>query len=230
MYCNSENIFSFYDSDLKYKEESEPDNDYGFKVVVLLERPDRERRSRLLESFKRRKEEVASLGLTRKQIFESESSARALNLDNRIRYILSKGMSVESAVDSLHPEEAMFSALYPLYVYKNVAGKHITPEVYKSFLSSKYLESVPWDKINSTLLTWLLVDVKNLEEQHIGDVENLSKILPYASIVVTERQMAHALDVNGLAQEFNTEIFTLKNLSVLEKRLIELLSSDNINV
>lgn len=230
LYCKNIKEFPFLDSDLKYREDVEPDNEYGLKVVILLERPERERRLRLVEGLKRRKEEVARLGLTRKQIYDSESSARTLNLNNKIKDLLSNGISVESAVDQLYEEEAMFSSLYPLYIYRHKMGRHITPEEYKNFISSKYLESVPWDKINSTLFTWLLVDVKNLEEQHISDVDNLSKILPYASIVVTERQMAHALDVSGLAKEFNTEIFTLKSLPALEKRLTELMVSDKINI
>lgn len=229
-FCDKSEAFSFRDSDLKYKDDVEPDNEFGFKVVILLERPDRDRRQRLLKGLKTRKNEVISLGLTRQQIYESESSARTVNLDNNVRHLLSKNIRIEAAIEDLYEENAMFSPLYPLYVYRQKMGRHITPEEYKDFISSKYLESVPWDKINSTLFTWLLVDITNLEEQHISDVDNLSKILPYASILVTERQMAHALKVSGLAKEFSTDIFTLKSLPELEKRLLELLPSDKLSV
>lgn len=220
LFLNGTHEFELFDNDLRYREEKEPNNEYGLKVVILLERNESNNRKRLHEHLVRRQGEIKELGLSRQEVYASEASARQLNLNMRIKQ-LGDDETIMRAVESLYEQDAMFSPLWPLYCFKEKTGRHMNSDEQRLYVSGKYMESTPWDRISAVLFSWLLCEIKKLTPQHIGDVSHLSQIFPYASIIVTEKQMAHALEVSGLQQEFNTEIYTLKpsSLSALISKL-----------
>jgi hypothetical protein len=46
----------------------------------------------------------------------------------------------------------------------------------------------------------------------IGDMENLSIILPYSSFLITDNAMAHIIKSRKLNNEFHTKIYSSKTL------------------
>jgi hypothetical protein len=80
-------------------------------------------------------------------------------------------------------------------------------------LESDYFYAIPIDRIGSVIISNILIENKNMTTNDIGDMDNLSVILPYASYLITDNAMAHIIKSRNLDSEFNTKIYSIKTLN-----------------
>lgn len=212
VFLNQEYEFELKDSDLVSEKRKQQDKKYKnspLSVVILLEKSQKLDRNFLLNNFNRRKEEVS--GMTYEQVLKEEYLGRPLALAQSV-------LAVEDVYGSFKidfPEGSPFwFQLYPYIAYSELTGKkEVEAGDLKSFFQSPHFYALPIDKISSTLVSHLLTEGKSGKYTDMGDIDNFSAILPYASYIITERRMAHILQSRGLAREFNAKVYRLDEIS-----------------
>ncbi len=218
-FLNKEQKFIFKDTDLLFKkdERRKSKNNSGFEVVILLEQTKRPQRQFLLENLIRRKKEVKDLNLSYEELLRSEQDGGKFALKISIDKNIAQYGYLNLDFDI---NDSWYHHLYTIIELKNISGisgqKELI-ELTRDFLSSDYFYSIPIDKISSTIISSVLIDNQNMTANDIGDAENLSIILPYASFLMTDNAMAHIIRSRKLDIEFNTRIYSSKNIDDLIK-------------
>jgi len=192
-----------------------PFTNLDFEVVILHEQTKKSQREFLLEDLIRRKKEVKDLNLSYKELLRSEQDSGKYALKISIdRNIAQYGyLNLDFNIN-----DSWYHHLYTIIELKNIAGINDQKkliELTKDFLSSDYFYALPIDKISSTIISNVLMDKKNMTTNDIGDTENLSIILPYASFLITDNAMAHIIKSRKLDTEFNTKIYSSKTIDNL---------------
>ncbi|MFA6297204.1 MAG: hypothetical protein WC629_01445 [Candidatus Paceibacterota bacterium] len=213
-FLNDEDEFIFKDTDLVFKkaEREKQKNSLGFKVVVLTEQTKKLQREFLLKDLVRRKKEVKDLKLSYKTLLKSEQDAGKYVLQQSIDKNIAQYGYLNLDFDI---NDSWYHHLYTIIELKNISGiddHEKLIELTKNFLSSNYFYSIPIDKISSTIISSVLMDKKNMTTNDIGDMENLSIILPYASFLMTDNAMVHIIRSRKLDTEFNTKIYSFKTM------------------
>lgn len=219
LFLASESEFSFSDRDLTYYERNEEESDSPIQVIFLRERSERLRRNKLYEDLKRRKQEVKNLDFT--TVYRQEYLGRL----QALKISVTKVCELYGRFTTNFTEgESYYYHLYPYIAWKELKGideVHITD--LKSFFESEHFNSLPIDRISSTIVTHLLTEGKDVKYTDIADLQHLPLILPYASYILTENRMAHIISAHKLDTEFGTKVFrwneTEKFLSDLEQQL-----------
>ena len=213
-FLNKEHKFIFKNTDLLFemqKKEKSRTN-LGFEVVVLREQTKKPQREFLLEDLIRRKKEVENLNLPYEELLKSEQDggkyALKISIDKNIAQYGYLNLDFDI-------NDSWYHHLYTIIELKNISGINDQKkliELTKDFLSSDYFYALPIDKISSTIISSILMDKKNMTTNDIGDTENLSIILPYASFLITDNAMAHIIKSRKLDTEFNTKIYSSKTI------------------
>ncbi len=213
-FLDNNNEFIFKDTDLVFKKEerTKSRNDFVFEVVVLREKTKRPQREFLLKDLIRRKEEVKNLNLSYEELLRSEQDAGKYALQISIN----KNIEQYGYLNlNFNINDSWYHHLYTIIELKNLSGVNDHKELAqltKDFLSSDYFYAIPVDKIGSTIISSVLIDKTKMTTNDIGDMENLSTILPYASFLITDNAMAHIIESRKLNTEFDTKIYSSKTL------------------
>lgn len=213
-FLDKNNEFIFKDTDLVFKKEerTKSRNDFGFEVVVLREKTKRPQREFLLKDLIRRKEEVKKLNLSYEELLRSEQDAGKYALQISINKNIEQYGYLNLDFDI---NDSWYHHLYTVIELKNLSGVNDHKELAqltRDFLSSDYFYAIPIDKISSTIISSVLIDKKKMTTNDVGDMENLSTILPYASFLITDNAMAHIIESRKLNTEFHTKIYSSKTL------------------
>lgn len=106
--------------------------------------------------------------------------------------------------------------IYPLIVYKEITKKKSLNkddvDCVLTFLGSKdYV--IPYDKIFSELISKILVGNERIKKGDVRDIQNISLILPYATIMITEKAMKGHIEQLKLDKKYGTKIFSLNQIN-----------------
>lgn len=216
-FSKKEDKFIFKDTDLLFKKEEreKKKNDFGFEVVVLREQTKKPQREFLLRDLIRRQKEVKDLNLSYKDLLKSEQDGGKYALQISINKNIEQYGYLNLDFDI---NDSWYHHLYPMIELKNISRINDIKELIelmKKFLSSVYFYAMPIDKISSTIISSVLIDKKIMTTNDIGDTENLSVILPYASFLITDNAMAHIIRSRKLDSEFNTKTYSSSNIDKL---------------
>lgn len=220
-FLKKEDEFYFSDSDLVYRERETENIVSPFKIVILNEKSKRDNKELLFADLERRKREVKNLGMTYDQVYKSEYDAAISVLQQSIDRVISKYGYLKTDF-TLNDDE--YHHLYTVVELSKLAD---TPddkflfESLKNFFSSEYFYSIPIDRIRSAIVSHIMTEGNNVSKNDIGDIDNLSSILPYASYILTENRMAHILKTRNFDSEFGVDIFRFdeidKFIEIFEK-------------
>ncbi len=105
--------------------------------------------------------------------------------------------------------------LAPLINYAGGFGE------FDKFIRSDDYRSVPQTKIGATLFAHILTNKSCLKSGDMGDISQLSIVLPYCNIVLTDRKMHNLIKKYRLDEEFGTQVYSISDfdnlVSVLDR-------------
>ncbi len=216
-FLKKEDKFIFKDTDLLFKKEEreKKKNNFGFEIVILREQTKKPQREFLLKDLVRRQKEVKDLNLSYKDLLKSEQDGGKYAL----KISIDKNIAQYGYLNlDFNIEDDWYHHLYTIIELKNISGINDQKkliELTKNFLCSDYFYAIPIDKISSAIISSVLIDKKIMTTNDIGDTENLSTILPYASFLITDNAMAHIIRLRKLDSEFNTKAYSSSNIDKL---------------
>jgi len=220
-FLKNKSQFNFTDSDLLYnKEKYEPkENKIPFRIVILNEKSKRSDRNFLFNDLKRRKKEVSDLGLTYSQVLKSEQEAAIPVLQISINKIIKHYGYLNMDFTENDEEYYHIYTLVELSKLAKIKDEKKLFALLKNFFLSEYFYAIPIDKISSTIVAHIMTEGKNVKYSDIGDINNLSLMLPYASYIITENRMAHILLTRKIDKEFGVEIYRTKDIDKFIKKI-----------
>ena len=80
-----------------------------------------------------------------------------------------------------------------------------------NFLGSSYFFSVPYEEIYSKIVTKILTSNANIKFTDYQDVNSIAAILPYASLMITDKAMKGNIEQLNLNKKYDTKVFSLNN-------------------
>ena len=217
-YIRNENSFCLDKNDIPYYGKNDKDNhnvSHGISVVVLLSGQNKEGidkdNARLIDYLKRRKEFILANQLPKQKVLADETLARSQIFDNSINQIRADYGCIFIDFEYLGPT---YCQIYPLIAYKKILQKDKLEDgdvlyVSEFFKNQNFI--IPYDEIYSKIVTEKLFDKSNVKVTDVRDIENLSLILPYASLIITDKAMKGYVEQLKLDKKYDTKIFSLKN-------------------
>jgi len=212
---NKEDIF-----DSRLNAESDLEKTLGLKVTVLISGhpyPNQKNiDSNMLKLFKKRKRQIQTEKLTKKQVFEEEKRGRLFDLiqrdEDRVNYYKSEinpnGGFMEE--DSLRNVKSSILKYWEESLnQENLVDQDLLK--LKAFINSEYFFSLPMDYISSTLFTELLVGNFQIKITDAKDIESLSVIFPYSTVAIIDNEMQSNVYRSNLHKTFNVNVFSLKS-------------------
>jgi hypothetical protein len=92
-------------------------------------------------------------------------------------------------------------------------------EKFIRFFMSDHYKACPFVDIRSTLYADMLTGSAKIKQGDSMDVQQLAAVLPYCSIVVTDRQMRVRIHRHGLDKKYNTTVYAMNDFIELIKHL-----------
>ncbi len=86
---------------------------------------------------------------------------------------------------------------------------------FDNFIRSDDYRSVPQAKIEATLYAHILTNKSGMHPGDLGDISQLSAILPYCNIVLVDRKMQNLIRKYRFDQEFRTQVHSLSDFDML---------------
>ena len=80
-----------------------------------------------------------------------------------------------------------------------------------NFLGSQYFFSVPYEEICSKIGAKLLTNNANIKLTDYQDINSIAAILPYASLMITDKAMRGNIEQLKLNKKYDTKVFSLNN-------------------
>lgn len=182
------------------------------KIIILQEGSQKDNRTKLFQYLTKRKQEIKSLNLNYDEIYNEEYKARELALDISVKAV--KDHYKYFKLD-FNEHDATYYHLYPLIKLKeitNITDEKLLIKKIKDFFKSEYFFKIPYEVINTTIVSKLLYETDTIKYSDIGDIENISRILPYASYIITEKRMVHLIRSTKMDSTFNTKIYNFKEI------------------
>ncbi|MDP3900069.1 MAG: hypothetical protein Q8Q23_03235 [bacterium] len=226
LYLEKGNRFNMEKQDIPYYyEESEEARKkskerYGLSVTVLLTGGNKEildRENEYLFNFlKKRKEELSQQNKTFDEVLCEELSSSSMLFDSGVKKIKKEFGYVKTNFEYL---SAYYCRMYPLIAWQKLTGKKDVDAVL-NFLESDYFFAIPCEDIFCQLGAKILTDPsRNIVHGDCRDVRSLSLILPYASLIITDKAMKGAIQQLKLDKKYDTKIFSLNDFDNITKEL-----------
>jgi hypothetical protein len=224
-FLKKEDEFYFSDSDLVYREQKVEDAEYPFKIVILNEKSKKQNRDLLFVDLERRKKEVKDLGMTYDQVYKSEYDAAISVLQKSIRNVIKKHGYLKTDFTLNNDEYHHLYTVVELSKLADTSDEKILFGLLRNFFTSSYFYSIPIDRISSAIISHIMTEGNIVSKNDIGDIDNLSSILPYTSYILTENRMAHILKTRKFDSEFSVNIFRINEIDnfieILESKFVE---------
>lgn len=122
---------------------------------------------------------------------------------------------------------SQFMDLYykPFTLFTEVFGNNQNDEDFFNFLQSDLFARIPYQDVYNMLISDIVVSNKIFESGDIQDIINLSSLLPYCDIVLTDRAQRNRIRRLGLDAKYHTEVFCMNDFENLKDRLIRIMSN-----
>lgn len=215
--------FGFNEEDIfnpGFNTESDLEKTLGVKLIVLLSGflyPNQKKvDANLLKLFKKRKKQIQTEKLTKKQVFEEEKRGRLFDLiksdEDRVNYYKSEinpsgGLMEEASLRSV--KSSILKYWKESLNQENFVDRDLSK--LKAFINSEYFFSIPVDYISSILFTELLVGNFQIKITDAKDIESLSTIFPYSTVAIIDNEMQSHIYKSNLHEIFNVNVFSLKS-------------------
>jgi hypothetical protein len=95
--------------------------------------------------------------------------------------------------------------------WDKLSGKECDITGLLDFSKSDYYRCIPVTDISCKLNALLLTDRKQVGTGDFMDIKQLSAVIPYCSLVITDRAMCHNLRSLGINTQYETTVFALKD-------------------
>lgn len=222
LYIENRSEFYLEKSDVPFyyennnKNDNNKENDLDFSIIVLQTGQNKEGKDKingkLINHLTRRKEYIAQNNFNKDKVLKEEMFVRKTIFENAIKEIKNIYGHIFINFDYLSFD---YCNIYPLIAYKEIKNKNKINN-YDIEYVSKFLNSeeyvIPYDEIFSKIITKILTNNSNIKKTDCRDVESISLILPYASIMITDKTMKSYVQQLKLDQKYNTSIFSLKEV------------------
>lgn len=106
--------------------------------------------------------------------------------------------------------------------WRLVTGQRADFKGLKDFMYSETYKSIPSVEILTMLLASLMTQPNQVEKGDWKDAENISIILPYASIILTDRSLKHRLYRLGITDKYSKDVYALEDSDQIIERLQQL--------
>lgn len=187
------------------------DIDSQFDVVVLLSGtkiPQLFSDEYLKNNFERRRQEVASLKLSEKEVYESELYVR------RDRMSKQNLRDKEKFGDTPFPTQkhsVRYEVLFPMIAWTKLTMMYGNKKKLNEFFESIYYRYVPYDDISSLMVTKMALGDVELKKTDARDLESIANILPYSEYMLVDKAMKGIIQQTKVDKKYFTKVFSLNN-------------------
>ena len=97
-------------------------------------------------------------------------------------------------------------------IWQSLGGKKSD---FKSFFDSEHFRVLPWSDVHCRLHASLHTQSKRIESGDVGDIDQLSLILPISTFVVTDKRMEYRVRALGLDEKWGARVYSLSTADAL---------------
>jgi len=204
------NEFWFEDKDI-FLEQKPSSKDLLIDVVIMVtsyKAPNQgEIDNKLLDDFKRRKEEISKIGLSFEQTRKSEMSSGKINFNTPLQDLIASYIKFNPQSNIINYQGLVEAKEKLLDLEKRMLSD--TGLNLNHFYDSEHFDNLPIDDIHTRLVTSILFSSKEPTINDIKDLKNISVALPYIDFAITDRAMKGHLYKTGLNNKYDTKIYSL---------------------
>lgn len=227
VYLDNKTDFYFEKEDIFYHKKNPNENNllelHGFKfnIVYLHSGGDKEisneDNKKIYEFLKKRKDDIHSNKIKFEAVIKEELLSQKTLFDQAVDEI--KDLYGFLKTD-FNDTDFFYYRIHPLIAYQKFTGK-IDVQKVSNFLGSQYFFSIPYEEIYSKIGAQILTSNANIKFTDYQDVNSIAAILPYASLMITDKAMKGNIEQLKLDKKYDTKVFSLNNhdqiISELEK-------------
>ncbi|MEA3464175.1 MAG: hypothetical protein U9R14_03835 [Patescibacteria group bacterium] len=217
MYLENKTDFYFKKDDIFYYKEEPNENDlletHGFKFNIMYlhsggdKEISNEDNKKIYEFFKRRKNDIQNNKMKIKEVLKEELLSQKTRFVKAIKEINDLFGFLKT---DFNDTDLFYYRIYPLIVHQKFTGKTDIVEV-SNFLGSHYFFSVPYEEIYSKIIAKILTSNANIKSTDFQDINSIVAILPYASLMITDKAMKGNIEQLNLYKKYDTKVFSLND-------------------